>query len=438
MAAPPPVRFTPVITLWFGLASRPFPRTLLVAMKPRFYPVLAALTVVGLSACSTTDQQVDELIERLAANEIASPAWQQAVDELSKIGRPAARQLITGLNPDLYVGELFREYRPEQEQVRTGSARALGRIKPRGAAVALKDRIVVGYTDAERIACIWAVGEIGFDQAALDALKVQLLAVDPAIRLHAAIAITKMDEEDGADQIRAAVAGTDGNLAAIALAGLAECNYFGVPLLAELAAAPGPHQAELLEVQSRIRETLVRQLRAEEPVQRQRSARALGRIGDATAREPLLRLLDDPNNLVRFNAAAALASMSDGRGIEFLFDALQNQDPILRTNAVTFLTQVQRGSGSVQQQLIAALQAADPLSRAGAAQVLGQAEVTPAVEALVAATEDGAPEVRSAAAVALGRIRATAGRSRLEALLQDEDQTVVYYAEWALAQLGQG
>lgn len=406
-------------------------------MIPR-HLVLAILIAAGLSACSTTDQQVDELIERLAANEIGSPAWQKAVDELSGIGRPAARQLITHLNPDLYVGELFREYRSEQEQIRTGSARALGRIKPRGASVALKDRIVVGYTNTERIACIWAIGEIGFDQAALDALKVQLLAIDPAIRLHAAIAIVKMDEEDGAQQIRAAVSGADESLAATALAGLAECNYFGVPLLAELAATPGPHQTALLEVQGRIREILVRQLRAEEPVQRQRSARALGRIGDATVREPLLRLLDDSNNLVRFNAAAALAMMSDHRGIEFLFAALQNQDPILRTNAVTFLTQVQRGSGSVQQQLIAALQAADPLSRAGAAQVLGQAGVVPAVEALVTATGDQIPEVRCAAAVALGRIRAAAGRPRLEALLQDENETVAYYAEWALAQLGQG
>jgi HEAT repeat protein len=407
-------------------------------MKPRRHPVLTLLFAASLSACSTTDQQVDELIERLAANEIDSPAWQQAVDELSEIGRPAARQLIAHLNPDLYIGEMFREYRAEQEQIRTGSARALGRIKPRGASAALKDRIVVGYTDAERIACIWAVGEIGFDQAALDALKVQLLATDPAIRLHAAVAIVKMDEEDGAPQIRAAVSGADEGLAAIVLAGLAECNYFGVPLLAELASTPGPHQNALLEVQSRIREILVRQLRAEEPVQRQRSARALGRIGDATAREPLLRLLDDSSNLVRFNAAAALATMSDSRGIEFLFAALKNQDPILRTNAVTFLTQVQRGSGSVQQQLIAALQAADPLSRAGAAQVLGQAGVAPAVEALVTATGDQVPEVRCAAAVALGRIRATAGRPRLEALLQDENETVAYYAEWALAQLGQG
>ncbi len=392
----------------------------------------------GLVACSTTDKQVDGMIERLAANALASPAWQQAVDELAVTGRPAARQLIAHLNPDFYVGGFYREHRGEQERIRTGSARALGRIKPRGASAALKDRIGAAYTPDERIACMWAVGEIGFEQGSLDALIAQLQAPEPLIRLHAAIAITKMDEADGAAVIREAVTGGDDALAATALAGLAECNYFGVPLLAELAAAPGPRQGEVTAVVGRVRQVLVGQLRAEDPTQRQRSARALGRIGDASTRAALFSLLDDASNLVRFNAAAALATLGDERGTEFLFGALRHDDPVLRTNAVTFLTEVQRASGSVQQHLVQALQAGEPLARAGAAQVLGQAGVAAAVNPLITATQDPVAQVRSAAAVALGRLRADAGRGCLEALRQDQDRTVAYYAEWALAQLGQG
>lgn len=398
---------------------------------------LIPCALLVLSACSTTDQQVDALIEQLAANPIDSPAWQLAVDGLSAIGRPASRQLIAHLSPDHYKGKNYREYRDEQEKIRTGSARALGRIRPRGATAALDDLILVAYRDSERIACIWAIGEIGFDQVGLDALKVQLKDKNPIIRLHATIGIVKMDEEDGVDQIKDALAGKDDALAQVALRGLEESNYFGVPLLVELAARPGPQQTRTRQVVDQVKEQLITQLDAEEPTQRQRSALALGQIGDVTARAPLLSLLDDPNNLVRFSAAAALATFNDAGGIEFLFGALQDEDPILRANAVKFLTEVQKNSGSVEQQLIDALGNDSPLARAGAGQVLGHAQVASAVQALLTATEDPVSEVRCNAVIALGHIGASETRSRLEALLEDNDETVSYYAEWALDKLGE-
>jgi len=405
-------------------------------MKKLTCLILFSALALALSACSTTDQQVEALIEQLAANKIGSEAWQRAVDALAAIGRPAARQLIAHLNPDTYKGEYYREYRDEKEKIRTGSARALGRIKPRGATVALDDRIVVTtYTDTERIACMWAIGEIGFNQTGLDALKKQLKDKDPVIRLHAAIAIVKMDEEEGVDQIKTALDGDD-ELARTALEGLEESNYFGVPLLVALASRPGPRQDQLRGVIDRVRKRLVSQLRAEEPEVRQRSAWALGQIGDRSAGEALLDLLDDQNNLVRFNAAAALATMDDPQGIDFLFDALQDEDPILRANAVKFLTQVQQNSGAVEQQLVAALEHDSPLFRSGACQVLGQARVQTAVQPLLAATEDSTPEVRWNAVIALGHIGAPETRDRLRVLLEDGDDTVSYYAEWALRQLG--
>jgi len=406
-------------------------------MKKIILCVCGALWALGFSACSTTDQQVSDRLEQLAANQIESTAWQQAVDELALIGRPAARQLVAHLNPDHFKGVNYREYRDEQEKIRTGAARALGNIKPRGATAALDDRIVVGYTDNERLACIWAIGEIGFNQIGLDALKAQLKDKNSLIRLHASIGIVKMDEEDGIEEIEAALQGDQEQLVKIALQGLEESNYFGAPHLTRFADQANPRQAQIRQVVDKVKDQLITQLAAEEPTVRQRSARALGIIADPAARDGLLGLLEDPNNLVRFNAAAALAAMDDSQGIDFLFDALQNEDPILRANAVKFLTQVQRRSGAVEGQLLEALGNDNPLSRAGAAQVLGEARVAGAVQALLTATGDKVPDVRCNAIIALGLIGPGDIRDRLQTLCDDSDPTVSYYAEWALRQLGQ-
>ena len=395
---------------------------------------LTCLLVLGLSACSTTEEQVVELLEQMAANPVDSPAYQQSIDELAAIGRPAARQLIARLNPDLYLGENYREFRDEQEKLRIGCALALGHIKPRGATVALT--ITTAYTDRERIACLWAMGQIGYVQEGVDAAKVQLDDSDPIIRIHAAIALLKMDDELGTSEIEAALASSDPELAQTALQGLEESGYFGVLLLVELSGRAGPHQAALRSVIAKVKDQLIAQLEAEEPVHRQRAAQALGHIGDERAAAALADLLTDPSNQVRFSTAAALATMGRSEGIEFLFEALRNTDSILRANAVKFLANVQQQSGAVEAQLIAALNAEDPLTRAGAAQVLGQARVQSALSALLAATMDEVADVRANAAIALGLIGGDQSRVQLEKLRRDSDTTVSYYAEWALGQLG--
>jgi HEAT repeat protein len=399
---------------------------------------LSLVAGLGLMACTTTDQQVERGIEKLAANRVDSPAWNSAVDGLVAIGRPAARQLIAHLSPDQYKGLYYREYRDEQESIRTGAARALGHIRPRGAALALGYRVVTGYTASERIACIWAIGQTGFSPEGYDAVKAQLKDTDPLIRLHAAVAVTKMELEDGVPELESALAGTDEQLAGIALEGLQQSGYCGVPLLVRLAAGSSPRPEQLRAVLDAVRTDLVGRLNADDPQVRRRAATALGQIGDTSARGPLLARLSDASNLVRFNAAAALATMDDPDGIGFLFSALQSDDAILRANAVLFLTHVQRSSGAVESQLLQALRAASPLARAGGAQVLGQSGVTTAVDQLLEATRDGSPDVRRSAAIALGQIGAASSAPLLRELTNDADETVSYYAEWALARLGQG
>ena len=398
-------------------------------------------------ACSTTEHQVDELLDTLAGNEIESQEWNRAVDGLVEIGRPAARQLSAHLSPASYVGEYYREHRLEIEKIRTGCARALGRIKPRAAGPKLAGCITKTYTDRERMACLWGVGEIGFDQASVDALKKELkrketvpaevASEDPMIRVQLAISMIKMGDDLAVDEIHAAVSGTNEELAREALNGLANANYFGVPVLVELSTMYESKRPQITTALDKVQSQLISQLEAEEPEIRFQSARALGKIGDLAASDDLISVLDDPSNLVRFNAAAALANMGDAAGVRFLFESLRTDDPTLRLNAVRFLTEVQRQTGAVEQDLIEALAGGDPLSRSGAAQVLGQAGVGASVPALLGATESENPEVRCNAAIALGQIGQTTSRGRLEQLLQDSDATVAYYARWALNQLGQ-
>ena len=188
--------------------------------------------LAAVSSCSTTEQEVAERIEILAANEIDSPAWNQSVDELAQIGRPAARQLMTLLDPALYLNKQYREYRSEVEKTRTGAAVALGRIRHKAATASLVARVTTAYTMRERVAALQAVSELGFDLAAVKELEKQLIDVDPLIRLYAAMALLKMGEVATQERIRSVVLGDD---EALAKAGITDFDRYSVVPGAELA-----------------------------------------------------------------------------------------------------------------------------------------------------------------------------------------------------------
>lgn len=415
--------------------------------------VVAGLTLVTFG-CSTTEQEVEDLIEQLAANEIDSPTWSGAVDELSAIGRPAARQLIAHVPAGYYVGENFREHRREIEKIRVGCDRALAAIKPRAASGAIVGTVSAAFSNSERLAGIQALGEIGFEQATADALEkivetadsaptfqtslAKEEVADPTIRLRAIVALVKMGEDEHAEEIVDAILGDDPVQAEAALSDLATAGHYGVPLLIRLVGEPSPHQERLREIVNRVKDRLIVGLGGEDPEIRALSARALGKIGDNDVRAILIQQLGDPSNRVRFNVATSLAEMEAEEGINFLFSALENSDSIFRANAINFLTDVQVGSAAVEARLIASLQNENRLARSGAAQVLGQARTASATEALLEATRDVDAEVRWNAAIALGAIGATASRQRLQELIDDDDETVAYYAVWALSQLDRG
>ena len=394
---------------------------------------------LALAACSTTEQEVAEQIEILAANEIGSEPWEQSVDELVEIGRPAARQLMTLLDPALYLNKQYREHRDEIEKTRTGAAVALGRIRHRAAAGSISDRIAAPYTRTERLASLRAVGELGFDRAVAEKIEKQLVDDDRLIRLYAGVALIKMGEMTGADEVRSAIVGSEPKLSALAVEELERANYYGVNMLVELADRDGGHQNGIRKALTSVSQQLVAQLKDDDPETRMRSAAALGIVGDPEAGDALAELLDDKGNVVRFNAASALARLNDARGMEFLFESMRSNNAVLRVNAVTSLISVQQASsGAVENRLLQALSADDALTRAGAAQVLGRAGVESAASQLVAATADDDPQVRCSAVIALGRIRAPGTRAHIESLLDDSDAAVSYYAEWALRHIDAG
>ena len=395
------------------------------------------IAIAFLMGCTTTENQISDLVEQMAGNPIESTAWTESVEGLTAIGRPAARLLISQLNPSHYVGKNYREFRSEIEKLRTGSARVLGRIKPRGATGPLKDRISSAYTDPERIACIWALGETGFNQAGMDALLNVLSDSNPIIRLHSAIALIKMDNENGYEEIENAVYGDQSELRDIVNVGLRESSYFGVPIIKRLMNGEGSEQKLLKEISNSVGDKLISLLQSENPEIRRRSSIALGILNEMRFEEPLLGCLEDPSNQVKFSAAASLAGIGSKKGIEFLFEAMRNEDPILRSNAVKFLAKVQQSGEMVQEKLISSMQDADPMSRAGAAQVLGLANVVDAIEILETATTDKSPTVRANAIIALGHIGLIRSEEHLITSTQDSDATVAYYANWALSRLNQ-
>ena len=395
--------------------------------------------VVGALAlgCSTTEEQVREQIEILAANDVGTERWKVAVEDLTAIGRPGARQLVALLNPALYRGVTYREFRDEIEKTTAGAATVLGNIRHKAASASVKDRITSAYRSTERFAALRALGELGFNEAAVTALRTQLADKDPVVRLLAAVALVKLGEDMARDTIISAVVTGDDDLAELAISELERANFQGVSTLVDLQAR-GDRGGRLARALNHVRDQLITQLGDDDPEIRRSSAAALGAVDDPTAIEPLLVLLEDPSNLVRFFSASSLVRLGDERGTAFLFQALADDDPILRLNAIKSLIRVQRLSGGVEERLLACLTDDSKGLRSGAAQILGQALVYSALDPLLSLIDDDEAEVRWNTAIALGHLGDPTSREALQRLTEDRDQTVAYYAQWALRKLSAG
>ncbi len=78
-------------------------------------------------------------------------------------------------------------------------------------------------------------------------------------------------------------------------------------------------------------------LRQGSPLERREAARALGALGEESAREPLVAALADPDVLVARQAAAGLVGLATPADLPQLEAALRHSDPVVRRKALQAL-----------------------------------------------------------------------------------------------------
>lgn len=206
---------------------------------------------------------------------------------------------------------------------------------------------------------------------------------------------------------------------------------------------------------------LITSLRSDDPVERARAAKALGKRGDWRATEPLIRALheskydpdqedpldqlgdpaveplieslQDADASVRVLAVMALAKIGDGRAAEPLVAALKDTDELVQMAVWTAL--VDMGKPAVEP-LISALRDNNPDVQRSAALALGELGDDLAVESLIEVLTDLDYRARSAAAKALGQIGDYRGVQALTIALRDKDVTVRRRAANALGDIG--
>ena len=396
--------------------------------------IVALAVIVG---CTGAMEQIDDLIDVIAWTGYDSDTWNQAVDELTGMDRTAARQLVAVMAAAWYKGENFREYTEEINAIRAAAGRVLGRLKYRPGAATVIAYVTTAYPEEVRVECAWAFGEIQ-NQPVFDAnrAKFTVLLSDSsyAVQLAGAVALCKLDDEEGTEHLIDLLGSEDEALSEAASDGLKEADYHAVAALTDLLETGDPGlRSKIAPILAAIRESLLGEVEGKKREVRRAAARALGDIQDRRDVELLARRLEqDDDSLVRFEAAIALSKMNEERGRTYLFDALGSDDNITRTGAIRAL--VEAGS-SVEDQLLASLSHESPLVRAGAIEALGLGRVARAAPELIQALGDKTAAVRRSAAIALANIGSAEALEQLIRLEQDEDATVAYYANWALEKL---
>jgi len=132
-------------------------------------------------------------------------------------------------------------------------------------------------------------------------------------------------------------------------------------------------------------EQLIEALGDEDSNVREKTAMALGQIGDARAVEPLIEVLWDKDISVRWCAAAALGIIGDSRAIEPLIKALGDKNDIVRKNAANALGII---GEPATEALFKALEDKNRDVRINAAKALGCIDEPNVVEFLIGALKD--------------------------------------------------
>jgi hypothetical protein len=167
------------------------------------------------------------------------------------------------------------------------------------------------------------------------------------------------------------------------------------------------------------------------------AAKALGDIGDISAVEPLSQvLLEDEEYSVRGAAAQALGEIGDPSAIDSLNQSLLGDENSSVRSAVTKALAAIGDTGAVETLCEALITDEDEFVRSEIAIALGVIGDEGAVETLIQAlSTDEYWYVRSSAAKSLGEIGDARAVETLTQALSDENESVRYWADWALKQI---
>ncbi len=395
------------------------------------YKVLMFLSVVFLaSGCTTTDQQIRNVIDRAAWASKGSDMWNKTMQDLIEFDRTSARKIIAWLPDAWYIGKNFREHKDERNNIRLAAATLLGTIRYKPAAATLLPYLSDAYPDDVRKKMAWALGEI--ENEAIEPENIDALFKSDNYELHmaAAVALCKLGYEYGCEALIEGLKREDSNDSRIASDGIKDAGHHSVrALVSSLGDKENKEIGEnIQDILRDMRDALITDLKSDDDSVRRNSARALGPIGDMSALDPLLPLLNDEENMVQLWAATSLSQLGNKKGTDYLLNALKSQDNISRFSAIDAL--IEAGS-TLEHQLISTLKDSDALIRSSAAQALGRISAKGAVFALIEALGDTSAAVRWNAALALGKIGDKQALEPLRDHLNDSDKSVSYYAEWA-------
>lgn len=304
-------------------------------------------------------------------------------------------------------------------QERASVATLLGRTgAPRAAAelaglVAAKDATL-------RLAAIDALGALGSGGPVVDDALVPLLSdADPAVRLHASVALAS----SGGPKAAAALLGKlDGReeidrfAVLAALGGILERHpdeQAAKRVAGELAVAAGPERDAVIEAAGRARlatavASLAEVAKSADVDDRRTAASVLAaHRGSPAALAATRSLLGDPDPTVRAQAAFAMGALGDANAIGVLVPLAKAADADVATNAVGAIARIALASGN----------AAGPAVASAVCPMLG----------------DGRPTVRSNALAALAASGARCGDGRAERKLLAEDASDLVRANAARA-----
>jgi HEAT repeat protein len=147
---------------------------------------------------------------------------------------------------------------------------------------------------------------------------------------------------------------------------------------------------------------IIRTLKDDDWEVRSKSAEVLGKIGDPKAVEPLIQALKDNVGNIDYNAANALEKIGKP-ATKSLIKHLRDQNPIIREKSAMLLGTI--GDNRATKSLIFALKDKNPNVRKEVARALGKIGDARALPAISNATKDEKWGVRQAAKSALKKIK---------------------------------